>query len=89
MFDSNTVALIKSAPPLPGLDLNALPQQITEAYAAIVSARIRLRTVGESDASLGIAAAVFSWLQIRSQMLRKRPIQSASLGAKIRLKQHF
>ena len=58
MFDSNTVALIKSAPPLPGLDLNALPQQITEAYAAIVSARIRLRTAGESVSNLGIAAAV-------------------------------
>src|ERR1700693_84140 len=45
MFDSQTVALIASAPALDGLDLAALPKELTSAYAAIVAARIRLRSV--------------------------------------------
>lgn len=49
MFDPETIALIRSAPPLEGLDLDALPQQLTEAFAKVVSARIRLRT-GAPDA---------------------------------------
>ncbi|WP_245270019.1 DEAD/DEAH box helicase [Nitrobacter hamburgensis] len=43
MFDPTTAALIRAAPPLQGLDLNNLPKQLTEAFANIVSARIRLR----------------------------------------------
>ena len=43
MFDAETVALIAQAPPLEGLDLARLPQDLTEVYAEIVAARIRLR----------------------------------------------
>ncbi|EFI51382.1 DEAD/DEAH box helicase [Afipia sp. 1NLS2] len=43
MFDPTTAALIRAAPPLQGLDLNNLPKRLTEAFADIVSARIRLR----------------------------------------------
>jgi hypothetical protein len=49
MFDADTVALISSAPPLDGIDLAELPQRLTNAYAAIVSARIRLRQPTEGD----------------------------------------
>ena len=43
MFDAETVALISRATALAELDLAELPQQLTNAYASIVSARIRLR----------------------------------------------
>ncbi|MBX7535178.1 DEAD/DEAH box helicase [Qipengyuania sp. GH1] len=43
MFDPTTAALIRAAPPLEGLDLDNLPKLLTEAFADIVSARIRLR----------------------------------------------
>ena len=43
MFDADTVALIAQAPPLEGLDLSRLPQDLTEVYAEVVTARIRLR----------------------------------------------
>ena len=43
MFDPDTVALMAQAPPLEGLDLTRLPQDLTEVYAEIVTARIRLR----------------------------------------------
>lgn len=43
MFDPTTAALIRAAPPLQGLDLNNLPKRLTEAFADIVSARVRLR----------------------------------------------
>jgi superfamily II DNA/RNA helicase len=43
MFDPDTVALMAQAPPLEGLDLARLPQDLTEVYAEIVTARIRLR----------------------------------------------
>ncbi|WP_152047169.1 DEAD/DEAH box helicase [Aureimonas psammosilenae] len=44
MFDPETIDLIQRAPPLEGLDLTALPQILTEAFATVVAARIRLRT---------------------------------------------
>lgn len=44
MFDPETVTLIRQAPPLEGLDLAALPQLLTDAFATVVAARIRLRT---------------------------------------------
>jgi hypothetical protein len=50
MFDAITADLIRSAPPLEGLNLDALPQQLTDAFATVVSARIRLRN-GALDAS--------------------------------------
>jgi hypothetical protein len=43
MFDADTVELIARAPPLEGLDLAGLPQALTEVYAQIVAARIRIR----------------------------------------------
>jgi hypothetical protein len=43
MFDADTVELISQAPALEGLDLGRLPQALTEVYAQIVTARIRLR----------------------------------------------
>src|SRR5215211_4219657 len=50
MFDADTVALIARAPPLEGLDLAKLPQDFTEAYAEIVTARIRLRELATDGA---------------------------------------
>ncbi|MDP3652721.1 MAG: DEAD/DEAH box helicase [Rhodoferax sp.] len=59
MFDTETVALISRAPALAGLDLAELPQQLTNAYASIVSARIRLReNANESALSNDIDAIV-------------------------------
>ncbi|MDX8536029.1 DEAD/DEAH box helicase [Mesorhizobium abyssinicae] len=50
MFDPTTAALIRAAPPLEGLDLENLPKRLTEAFADIVSARIRLRgATAEAD----------------------------------------
>jgi superfamily II DNA/RNA helicase len=43
MFDPITVALIRTAPALDGLDLEGLSKRLTSAFADIVSARIRLR----------------------------------------------
>lgn len=48
MFDADTVALISSAPQLPGLDLKDLPRRLTDAYATLVSARIRLRELADT-----------------------------------------
>lgn len=50
MFDPTTAALIRAAPQLEGLDLDNLPKRLTEAFADIVSARIRLRgAAAETD----------------------------------------
>ena len=43
MFDQQTIDLIQAAPPLEGLDLNELPKDLTRAYSAIVSLRMRIR----------------------------------------------
>jgi hypothetical protein len=40
VFDSETVRLIQGAEPLEGLDLDRLPQFLTEAYAEVVAARL-------------------------------------------------
>jgi hypothetical protein len=44
VFDPETATLIRQAPPLEGLDLMALPQLLTDAFATVIAARIRLRT---------------------------------------------
>ncbi len=44
MYDAETLRLIAGAPPLNGLDLDALPQELTKAFAAIVAWRVRLRS---------------------------------------------
>lgn len=46
MYDESTASLIRSAPDLPGLDRESLPDQLSEAFAKIVSARIVLRDAG-------------------------------------------
>jgi hypothetical protein len=59
MFDAMTEALIRAAPPLEGLDLDNLPKRLTEAYADIVSVRIRLcgATADADDAALRATVA--------------------------------
>ena len=47
MFDAATSALLRSAPAVPGLNPNDIPQLITRHYAALVSARLR----GTSDSA--------------------------------------
>lgn len=44
MYDAETLKLIAAAPNLEGLDLNALPQDLTKAFATIVAWRVRLRS---------------------------------------------
>lgn len=48
MFDPITTALIQSAPAFDGLDIDGLPKRLTNAFADIVSARIRLRAASET-----------------------------------------
>ncbi|WP_282603352.1 DEAD/DEAH box helicase [Paracoccus sp. PARArs4] len=43
MYDERTADLIRSAPDLPGLDRDRLPEQLSQAFSEIVSARIALR----------------------------------------------
>ncbi|HNB27608.1 MAG TPA: DEAD/DEAH box helicase, partial [Alphaproteobacteria bacterium] len=43
MYDEETVALIRSTPPLSGLDRDRLPELLSEAFAKIAAARMRLR----------------------------------------------
>ncbi len=43
MFDQQTIDLIRSAPPLPGLDLEDLPKELTRVYSTIVALRMRMR----------------------------------------------
>lgn len=56
MFDPITTDLIRSAPALDGLDLEALPKRLTEAFADIVSARIRLRGAPPTDGASLLAS---------------------------------
>ena len=49
MIDAETAALIAQAPELDGLDLAAFPQRLTEAYASIVTARVRLRGLADGE----------------------------------------
>ena len=57
MFDADTIALINRAPALEGLDLVALPQRLTEAYASIVTARIRIRRTATTRPTIPDATA--------------------------------
>jgi len=47
MFDSETVRIIQAAEPLEGLDLQQLPEFLTEAYAKIVAARLDAVELGK------------------------------------------
>lgn len=62
MFDPTTAALIRAAPPLEGLDLDGLPKRLTEAFADIVSARIRLRGAATDEVDDGTLAATLAEL---------------------------
>lgn len=44
MFDEATADLIRSTPVLDGLDRENLPKQLTDVFARIVAARVRMRT---------------------------------------------
>ena len=48
MFDPSTVDLIRGTPPLEGLDRDSLPEWLSDCYARIAIARLRLRA-GEFD----------------------------------------
>lgn len=48
MFDPETAALIRSSPPLAGLDRERLPDELSRAFAEISAARVRLRG-GQTD----------------------------------------
>jgi hypothetical protein len=50
MFDAETIKLIRSAPPLQGLDLKDLPKQLTRENSTIVLLRMRLRESAGSGA---------------------------------------
>lgn len=49
MFDAETTSFIQSAVPLDGLDLAKLPQQLTQAYASVVSARLGAVKIGAGE----------------------------------------
>ena len=49
MFDPSTADLIRRAPPLEGLDSASLPDRLTDFYARIVTARLRLRSSEDVD----------------------------------------
>ncbi len=49
MFDAETTSFIQSAVPLEGLDLAKLPQQLTQAYASVVSARLGAVNIGAEE----------------------------------------
>lgn len=49
MFDPSTAALIRSTPPLDELDRDNLPDQLSDAYAKIVTTRLRLRSGEDVD----------------------------------------
>lgn len=52
MFDPETIKLMQDAPKLDGLKQSDIPKLLTEAYAQIVAARIRLRELQSDDANL-------------------------------------
>jgi hypothetical protein len=58
MFDPETVTLIRQAPPLEGLDLVALPQLLTDAFATVVAARIRLRAGAPDPAGADVGGTL-------------------------------
>ena len=49
MFDPDSVNLMNKAPELEGLESERISQTITEAYAEIVSSRIRMRELQEDE----------------------------------------
>lgn len=68
MFDEPTSELIQSAPPLPGLDPEILPKMLTKAYAEIVAARLRVRSLAQASAQ---ADDLFETVRPEIELLRK------------------
>jgi hypothetical protein len=60
MYDEETANLIRSSPALGGLDRNNLPEQLSQAFARIAAARLRLRT---TEADSGELAELISYMQ--------------------------
>jgi len=60
MYDESTSSLIRSAPNLPDLDRETLPDQLSQAFAKIVSARIALRENETPSEDIGRTIA-FAW----------------------------
>ncbi len=54
MFDPQTSALIADVPELPGLENDQLAKQLSEAFATISAARIRLRTLEDAETDEGL-----------------------------------
>ena len=52
MYDPATSALIRSSPELPDLDCESLPDELSRAFAEIVSARVMLRDGDDDSAAL-------------------------------------
>ncbi|WP_162529976.1 DEAD/DEAH box helicase [Stappia sp. BW2] len=52
MFDPVTIQLMSDAPELEGLDKADVPKRLTETYAQIVAARIRLNEIGDAEPDL-------------------------------------
>jgi superfamily II DNA/RNA helicase len=58
VFDPVTVGLIRQAPPLDGLNLDALPQLLTDAFATVVAARIQLRTSAPAEVRSSLQSTI-------------------------------
>jgi hypothetical protein len=69
MYDENTSALIRSAPDLPGLDRDRLPEHLSQAFAEIVSARIALRDVETSTGDISETIAFARKLAATNEVL--------------------
>lgn len=77
MFDPETVALMNRAPELEGLENERISQTITEAYAEIVSSRIRMRELQ------GEEAAEFELPEVVQRMRRLAFVQEALVASSI------
>ena len=77
MFDAETVKLMNQAPELDGLESERISQIITEAYAEIVSSRIRMRELQGED------AAEFELPRVIKKMQRLAFTQEAFVASSI------
>ena len=58
MFDAETAALIRSAPPLRGDDPQTLPQELTAIYAELAGLRLRATELADAPDYLAQAERV-------------------------------
>ncbi|WP_020483793.1 DEAD/DEAH box helicase [Methylomonas sp. MK1] len=64
MFDAETTSFIQFAVPLEGLDLEKLPQQLTQAYASVVSARLGAVKIGTEEIPANWQSMIFELRRI-------------------------